>query len=335
MQNNLKNVNVKFPLGQFVCVTGVSGSGKSTLVNEILYKSVARDLNGSNEKPGKCKEVKGLENIDKIINIDQSPIGRTPRSNPATYTGVFDFIRDLFAGTNEAKMRGYDKGRFSFNVAGGRCEACNGDGILKIEMHFLSDVYVPCEVCHGKRYNKETLEVKYKGKTISDVLDMTVEEALEFFKNLPKIKNKIQTLYDVGLGYIKLRTTLNNDIRRRSPTCKTSNRAIKKSNRKNTIYPRRANNRPSHSRRPQTSRNTTKASRHRKQHNSNRAQPRPNKNRRPHNRLRPRRWRQRRPNNSNRHTRANNKKRPKLHRQVLKKIPKLAMGTVPEWVPKS
>ena len=203
-EHNLKNINVKFPLGQFICVTGVSGSGKSTLVNEILYKTIARDLNGSNEKPGKCKEVKGLENIDKIINIDQSPIGRTPRSNPATYTGVFDFIRDLFAGTNEAKLRGYDKGRFSFNVTGGRCEACNGDGILKIEMHFLPDIYVPCEVCKGKRYNKETLEVKYKGKTISDVLDMTVEEALEFFKNLPRIKNKIQTLYDVGLGYIKL-----------------------------------------------------------------------------------------------------------------------------------
>ena len=198
-ENNLKNINVKFPLGQFICVTGVSGSGKSTLVNEILYKTIARDLNGSNEKPGKCKEVKGLENIDKIINIDQSPIGRTPRSNPATYTGVFDFIRDLFAGTNEAKMRGYDKGRFSFNVQGGRCEACNGDGILKIEMHFLPDIYVPCEVCKGKRYNKETLEVKYKGKTISDVLDMTVEEALEFFKNIPRIKDKIQTLYDVGL----------------------------------------------------------------------------------------------------------------------------------------
>ena len=204
IENNLKNVNVKFPLGQFVCVTGVSGSGKSTLVNEILYKTIARDLNGSNEKPGKCKEVKGLENIDKIINIDQSPIGRTPRSNPATYTGVFDIIRDMFAGTNEAKMRGYEKGRFSFNVTGGRCEACNGDGILKIEMHFLPDIYVPCEVCKGKRYNKETLEVKYKGKTIADVLDMTVEEALEFFKNLPRIKNKIQTLYDVGLGYIKL-----------------------------------------------------------------------------------------------------------------------------------
>ena len=203
-EHNLKNINVKFPLGQFICVTGVSGSGKSTLVNEILYKTIARDLNGSNEKPGKCKEVRGLENIDKIINIDQSPIGRTPRSNPATYTGVFDFIRDIFAGTNETKMRGYDKGRFSFNVTGGRCEACNGDGIIKIEMHFLPDIYVPCEVCKGKRYNKETLEVKYKGKTISDVLDMTVEEALEFFKNIPRIKDKIQTLYDVGLGYIKL-----------------------------------------------------------------------------------------------------------------------------------
>ena len=203
-EHNLKNINVKFPLGQFICVTGVSGSGKSTLVNEILYKTIARDLNGSNEKPGKCKQVKGLHNIDKIVNIDQSPIGRTPRSNPATYTGVFDMIRDLFAGTNEAKMRGYDKGRFSFNVPGGRCEACSGDGVLKIEMHFLSDIYVPCEVCKGKRYNKETLEVKYKGKSISDVLDMTVEEALEFFDKIPRIKSKIQTLYDVGLGYIKL-----------------------------------------------------------------------------------------------------------------------------------
>ena len=203
-EHNLKNINVKFPLGQFICVTGVSGSGKSTLVNEILYKTIERELNGSNEKPGKCKEIKGIENIDKIINIDQSPIGRTPRSNPATYTGVFDFIRDIFAGTNEAKMRGYDKGRFSFNVAGGRCEACNGDGVLRIEMHFLPDIYVPCEVCKGQRYNRETLEVKYKGKTISDVLNMTVEEALEFFKNIPRIRNKIQTLYDVGLGYIKL-----------------------------------------------------------------------------------------------------------------------------------
>lgn len=203
-QNNLKNINVKFPLGVFTCVTGVSGSGKSTLVNEILYKTVAKEIYGSNEKPGKCKEIKGLEYIDKIINIDQSPIGRTPRSNPATYTGVFDIIRDIFATTNEAKMRGYAKGRFSFNVSGGRCEACNGDGILKIEMHFLPDIYVPCEVCHGKRYNHETLEVKYKGKSIADVLDMTVEEALTFFENIPRIKTKIQTLYDVGLGYIKL-----------------------------------------------------------------------------------------------------------------------------------
>lgn len=203
-ENNLKNINVKFPLGVFTCITGVSGSGKSTLVNEVLYKNIAKELNGSNEKPGKCKEVKGLENIDKIINIDQSPIGRTPRSNPATYTGVFDSIREIFATTNEAKLRGYEKGRFSFNMPGGRCEACSGDGILKIEMHFLPDIYVPCEVCKGKRYNRETLEVKYKGKTIADVLDMTVEEALTFFENVPKIKQKIQTLNDVGLGYIKL-----------------------------------------------------------------------------------------------------------------------------------
>ncbi len=203
-EHNLKNVNVKFPLGQFVCVTGVSGSGKSTLVNEILYRTAAKEIYGSNERPGACKEIKGLENIDKIINIDQSPIGRTPRSNPATYTGVFDMIRDIFSSTEEAKLRGYDKGRFSFNVTGGRCEACSGDGVLKIEMHFLPDVYVPCEVCKGKRYNRETLEVKYKGKTIADVLDMTVEEALTFFENIPRIKSKIQTLHDVGLGYIKL-----------------------------------------------------------------------------------------------------------------------------------
>ena len=203
-EHNLKNISVKFPLGVFNCVTGVSGSRKSTLVNEILYKTITKQLNGSNEKPGKCKEVVGIDKIDKIINIDQSPIGRTPRSNPATYTGVFDTIREIFANTNEAKLRGYQKGRFSFNVQGGRCEACNGDGLIKIEMHFLPDIYVPCEVCKGKRYNHETLEVKYKGKTIADVLDMTVEEALDFFSNIPKIKQKIQTLYDVGLGYIKL-----------------------------------------------------------------------------------------------------------------------------------
>mgnify|MGYP000618028863 FL=1 len=203
-ENNLKNISVKFPLGKFICITGVSGSGKSTLINEVLYKNIAQQLNGVTEKPGKCKTIKGLENIDKIINIDQSAIGRTPRSNPASYTGAFDLIRDIFASTNEAKMRGYEKGRFSFNVPGGRCESCSGDGVHRIEMHFLPDVFVPCEVCKGKRYNRETLEVKYKGKSIADVLDMTVEESLEYFANIPRIKNKIQTLYDVGLGYIKL-----------------------------------------------------------------------------------------------------------------------------------
>lgn len=203
-ENNLKNVNVKVPLGVFTCVTGVSGSGKSSLVNEILYKSLAKQLNRARTIPGKHKKIEGVEQLDKIINIDQSPIGRTPRSNPATYTGMFDMIRDLFAATMDAKERGYKKGRFSFNVKGGRCEACSGDGILKVEMHFLPDVYVPCEVCGGKRYNRETLEVKYKGKSIYDVLEMTVEEALEFFQNVPRIYNKVKTLYDVGLGYIKL-----------------------------------------------------------------------------------------------------------------------------------
>ena len=203
-ENNLKDVNVKIPLGVFNCVTGVSGSGKSSLINEVLYKYLAKEINKSNEKPGKCDKIKGIDNIDKIINIDQSPIGRTPRSNPATYTGVFDMIRDIFAETNEAKLRGYQKGRFSFNVEGGRCEACQGDGMVRIGMNFLPDIYVPCEVCNGTRYSRETLEVKYKGKSISDILDMTVEEALEFFSNLPRIKNKIQTLSDVGLGYIKL-----------------------------------------------------------------------------------------------------------------------------------
>ena len=203
-ENNLKNINVKIPTGVLTCVTGVSGSGKSSLVNEILYKSLAKQLNRARYIPGKHKTIEGVEQLDKIIDIDQSPIGRTPRSNPATYTGVFDTIRDLFANTMDAKERGYKKGRFSFNVKGGRCEACAGDGILKVEMHFLPDVYVPCEVCGGKRYNRETLEVKYKGKSIYDVLDMTVEEALDFFKNVPKIHNKIQTLYDVGLSYIKL-----------------------------------------------------------------------------------------------------------------------------------
>ncbi|MGB4002882.1 MAG: excinuclease ABC subunit UvrA, partial [Bacillota bacterium] len=203
-EHNLKGIDVEIPLGLFVCVTGVSGSGKSTLINEILYKRLAHELNRAGDKPGAHDGLVGIEHLDRVINVDQSPIGRTPRSNPATYTGTFDFIRQTFALTPEARARGYRPGRFSFNVKGGRCEACRGDGIIKIEMHFLPDVYVPCEVCRGKRYNRETLEVKYKGKTIADVLDMRVDEALEFFRNIPRIRRKLETLYDVGLGYIKL-----------------------------------------------------------------------------------------------------------------------------------
>ena len=203
-ENNLKNIDIEIPRDKLVVLTGLSGSGKSSLTNEILYKRLARDLNRARVIPGKHKSIEGIGQLDKVIDIDQSPIGRTPRSNPATYTGVFDQIRDLFAATPDAKAKGYAKGRFSFNVKGGRCEACSGDGILKIEMHFLPDVYVPCEVCGGKRYNRETLEVKYKGKSIYDVLDMTVEDALAFFENVPSIRRKIETLYDVGLSYIKL-----------------------------------------------------------------------------------------------------------------------------------
>lgn len=203
-ENNLKGIDVTIPLGEFVCVTGVSGSGKSSLVNEILYKRLANELNGAKRTIGAHQDMVGIQHLDKVIDIDQSPIGRTPRSNPATYTGVFTDIRELFASTQESKMRGFKSNRFSFNVKGGRCEACQGDGIVKIEMHFLADIYVPCEVCKGARYNRETLEVKYKGKNIYDVLEMTVEEGLEFFSAVPKIQRKLQTLYDVGLGYIKI-----------------------------------------------------------------------------------------------------------------------------------
>ena len=203
-ENNLQNIDVEIPLGTFTCVTGVSGSGKSSLVNEILYKTLATKLNRARLRSGRFDHLEGLEHLDKVVGIDQSPIGRTPRSNPATYTGLFNDIRDLYASTAEAKARGYGPGRFSFNIKGGRCEACQGDGLVKIEMHFLPDVYVPCDVCHGKRYNRETLEVTYKGKTIADVLDMTADEALGFFENLPKLRHKVQTLVDVGLGYVKL-----------------------------------------------------------------------------------------------------------------------------------
>ena len=203
-ENNLKNIDAEIPLGEFVCITGVSGSGKSSLINEILYKRLVTELNGAKKVAGAHTDILGIDNLDKVIAIDQSPIGRTPRSNPATYTGVFNDIRDLFASTAEAKARGYKANRFSFNVKGGRCEACQGDGIVKIEMHFLADIYVPCDVCKGARYNRETLEVKYKGKNIYDVLEMTVEEGLEFFSSIPKIKRKLQTLYDVGLGYVKI-----------------------------------------------------------------------------------------------------------------------------------
>ena len=232
-ENNLKNINVKIPLGTFCVVTGVSGSGKSTLINETLYKYIYSKIYKKKLKSGQCKKIEGIENIDKIINVSQDPIGRTPRSNPATYTGVFDDIRGLFAQTNEAKLRGYKKGRFSFNIKGGRCENCRGDGIIKIEMNFLPDVYVPCEVCHGTRYNSETLEVTYKGKNIAQILDMKVSEALDFFSNIPKIKRKLQTIEDVGLGYVSLGQSATQLSGGEAQRMKLASELYKKSNGKN------------------------------------------------------------------------------------------------------
>ncbi len=294
---------MKIPLGVFVCVTGVSGSGKSTLIQETLLPRLMYQIHGTHRVWGQHEDIKGLENIDKVIDIDQSPIGRTPRSNPATYTGVFDLIRDLFSQTPDARMRGYKPGRFSFNVKGGRCEACKGDGIIKIEMQFLPDVYVPCEVCKGKRYNRETLEVKYKGKNIADVLDMTVSQALEFFKHIPRIYRRLQTIHDVGLDYIHLgqpATTLSGGEAQR---VKLSSRASQARHRQNALHPRRAHHRPALPRHQQAAGGPRQAGGQRQHGPGDRAQHGRNQNRRPHNRPRPRRRRQRRRSNSHRHPR--------------------------------
>ena len=284
-ENNLRNVDVSIPLGTLTCVTGVSGSGKSSLVNEIISKKLSSALNRARVRPGRHDRFEGIENLDKAIVIDQSPIGRTPRSNPATYTGLFADIRDLFAATADAKARGYGPGRFSFNVKGGRCEACSGDGLVKIEMHFLPDVYVPCDVCHGARYNRETLEVRYRGKSIADVLEMTADEALGFFENLPRIRDKVATLVEVGLGYVKLgqsSTTLSGH----GP---------------HDVYPRRADDGPAHVRRAEAARRAAEARGRRKHRACHRAQPRRHQMRRPYHRPRPRGRRRRRHDRRHRH----------------------------------
>ena len=315
-QHNLKKIDVKFPLGVFCAVTGVSGSGKSTLVNEILHKAVANKLHRAKQRPGAHRRVTGLDQIDKIINIDQSPIGRTPRSNPATYIGLFDSIRELYSKTQEARARGYKPGRFSFNVKGGRCEVCRGDGQIKIEMHFLPDVYVPCDQCHGKRYNRETLEVRFKGKTIADVLEMPVEEALEFFKHIPKIKRRLQALHDVGLDYIRLGQPATTLSGRRGPAREARERAVQDRDRADALHPRRAHHRPALRRRPAPAGDARPPGRVRQHGRRDRAQPRRDQDGRPHHRPRPRGGRGGRPPGCRRHAREGRPEGRLLHRPV-------------------
>ena len=312
-QHNLRKIDVKVPLGVFTCVTGVSGSGKSTLVNEVLYKAVANRLHRAKQRPGAHKRIEGLDQVDKIINIDQSPIGRTPRSNPATYIGLFDHIRELFSKTQEARARGYKPGRFSFNVKGGRCEVCRGDGQIKIEMHFLPDVYVPCEQCDGKRYNRETLEVRFKGKTIADVLEMPVREAVEFFENIPKIKRRVQALNDVGLGYVRLgqpATTLSGGEAQR---VKLASELSKVATGPDALHPRRAHHRPALRRRPAAAGDARPPGAGGQHRGGDRAQPRRDQDRRPDHRHGPRGRRGGRRGGRPRHARAGGGHRGLLH----------------------
>ena len=315
-QHNLKGVDVDIPLGVFTAVTGVSGSGKSTLVNEILYKAVANKLNRARMRPGTHKRIRGLEHLDKIISVDQSPIGRTPRSNPATYIGLFDQIRDLFSKTQEARARGYKPGRFSFNVKGGRCEVCRGDGQIKIEMHFLPDVYVPCEQCHGKRYNKETLDIRFKGKTIADVLEMPIEEAVEFFAHIPKIKRRLQTLHDVGLDYMRLgqpATTLSGGEAQR---VKLAAELSQGRDGADAVHPRRADDRPALRGHPAAARGAAAARRRGQLGRGDRAQPGRDQDGRPDHRHGPRGRRGGRPPDGRRHARGGRRGRGVAHGRV-------------------
>ena len=315
-QHNLRGIDVKIPLGVLCCVTGVSGSGKSTLVNEVLFKAVANRLHRAKQRPGAHRRISGLDQVDKIINIDQSPIGRTPRSNPATYIGLFDHIRELYSRTQEARARGYKPGRFSFNVKGGRCEVCRGDGQIKIEMHFLPDVYVPCEQCHGKRYNRETLEVRFKGRTIADVLDMTVEEALDFFTHIPKIRRRLQALHDVGLDYIRLgqpATTLSGGEAQR---VKLASELSKVATGTHALHPRRAHHGPALRRRRAAARDARPAGRGGQHRGGDRAQPRRDQDRRPPHRPRSRGRRGGRADRGAGHARAGGRERALLHGQL-------------------